>query len=199
MTGAAVLDIARDGIVTFLKVGAPLMIVALLIALAAGIVASIWCYYSYALPLDDSFNGMLNHMALFNWPRDWYVAMPTQVDRLLYPSKAHNPWLHMGIGIVVMTGLQFMTWRFAAWPLLPVGYLMCTSWFVTSAWFSLFLGWLAKTLILRFGGAKLFNDLKPVFIGLIFGEALATGLWLLITLFLAVEGAELRITRFLPQ
>ncbi len=31
MTGAAILDIARDGIVTFLKVGAPLMLIALLV------------------------------------------------------------------------------------------------------------------------------------------------------------------------
>ncbi|HEX2727726.1 MAG TPA: flagellar biosynthesis protein FliQ [Beijerinckiaceae bacterium] len=31
MTGAAILDIARDGIVTFLKVAGPLMLVALLI------------------------------------------------------------------------------------------------------------------------------------------------------------------------
>jgi flagellar biosynthetic protein FliQ len=37
MTGAAILDIARDGIVTFLKVGAPLM----LIALAIGLVISL--------------------------------------------------------------------------------------------------------------------------------------------------------------
>ena len=37
MTGAAVLDIARDGIVTFLKVGAPLM----LVALAVGLVVSL--------------------------------------------------------------------------------------------------------------------------------------------------------------
>jgi len=33
MNGAAILDIARDGIVTFLKVGAPLMLVALTIGL----------------------------------------------------------------------------------------------------------------------------------------------------------------------
>ena len=37
MTGAAVLDIARDGIVTFLKVGAPVM----LVALAVGLVVSL--------------------------------------------------------------------------------------------------------------------------------------------------------------
>ena len=33
MTGPAILDIARDGIVTFLKVAAPLMIVALVVGL----------------------------------------------------------------------------------------------------------------------------------------------------------------------
>jgi flagellar biosynthesis protein FliQ len=33
MTGAAILDISRDGIVTFLKVGGPLMIIALLVGL----------------------------------------------------------------------------------------------------------------------------------------------------------------------
>jgi flagellar biosynthetic protein FliQ len=37
MTGAAILDIARDGIITFLKVAAPLMI----IALAVGLVVSL--------------------------------------------------------------------------------------------------------------------------------------------------------------
>ena len=37
MTGAAILDVARDGIVTFLKVAAPLMIV----ALAVGLVVSL--------------------------------------------------------------------------------------------------------------------------------------------------------------
>ena len=37
MTGAAILDIARDGIVTFLKVAAPLMMV----ALAVGLVISL--------------------------------------------------------------------------------------------------------------------------------------------------------------
>ncbi len=37
MTGAAILDLARDGIVTFLRVGGPLM----LVALAVGFVVSL--------------------------------------------------------------------------------------------------------------------------------------------------------------
>jgi flagellar biosynthetic protein FliQ len=41
MTGAAILDIARDGIVTFLKVAAPLMIVALIVGLAISLLQAL--------------------------------------------------------------------------------------------------------------------------------------------------------------
>jgi len=41
MTGAAILDIARDGIVTFLKVSGPLMLVALLIGLVISLLQAL--------------------------------------------------------------------------------------------------------------------------------------------------------------
>jgi flagellar biosynthetic protein FliQ len=41
MNGAAILDIARDGIVTFLKVGAPLMLVALTIGLVISLLQAL--------------------------------------------------------------------------------------------------------------------------------------------------------------
>ncbi len=41
MTGAVILDLARDGIVTFLKTGAPVMLVALVIGLAISILQAL--------------------------------------------------------------------------------------------------------------------------------------------------------------
>ncbi len=41
MTGAAVLDVARDGIIVYLKAGAPLMIVALIIGFAVSLVQAL--------------------------------------------------------------------------------------------------------------------------------------------------------------
>ena len=41
MTGAAILDVARDGIGTFLKVGAPLMLVALAVGLVISLVQAL--------------------------------------------------------------------------------------------------------------------------------------------------------------
>lgn len=41
MTGAAILDIAREGVVTFLKVAGPLMLIALAVGLAVSIVQAL--------------------------------------------------------------------------------------------------------------------------------------------------------------
>lgn len=41
MTGAAILDVARDGVVTFLKVSAPLMLIALFVGLAVSLVQAL--------------------------------------------------------------------------------------------------------------------------------------------------------------
>jgi flagellar biosynthetic protein FliQ len=41
VTGGVILDIARDGIVTFLKVAAPLMVVALVVGLAVSVLQAL--------------------------------------------------------------------------------------------------------------------------------------------------------------
>ncbi|MBC7782242.1 MAG: hypothetical protein H7144_00265 [Burkholderiales bacterium] len=181
----------------------PVLSATLIVALIAGFMASLYCYYNWVTPLDPVNNdGLLNVWGAKNWPQTWLNDFPTQVRNGAYPAKSQNSWLHMGIGLTLMMVLQALTWRFSAWPLMPVGYLMCsasTSFYVNNAALSLFLGWLFKTLILRFGGAKLFNDLKPVFIGFIFGEALSTGIWLIVTLVLAMHGDQFYVVKFLPQ
>jgi hypothetical protein len=171
----------------------------IMIAMIAGLIASLWCYYHYAIPLDDPAAPVINRWGLEHWPRRYLVEFPTSISQGRFKPQQFSPWLQIAIGIGISLLLQTLSWRYAAWPLLPVGYLMCTSWYITTAWFSLAFGWLAKVLILRFGGATLFNNLKPFFIGLIFGEAVTTGLWLIVTLILASRGVELHIARVLPQ
>lgn len=176
-----------------------LLATTLVIAFIACAIASLWCYYRHAVPLSNPASGMLNVDGTNNWPRLFLVEFPTNVTRGMFPSKPHNPWLHMGIGIAVTVILQALAMRYTAWPLLPVGFLMCTTWYMQLAWLSIFLGWLAKVLILRLGGATLFNNLKPVFIGMIFGEAVSMGVWLIVTLSLAAGGYDFKVIKFLPQ
>lgn len=62
-------------------------------------------------------------------------------------------------------------------------------------WFSIFFGWGAKRLLLRYGGAGAFKRARAFFIGLIVGEVLAAGIWMFIGL--ATNGAV--TYTFLPR
>jgi hypothetical protein len=87
----------------------------------------------------------------------------------------YNPWSHLLIGAGVMGGLALARYRWVRWPLYPIGWLLSTTWGMHAIWTSVFLGWLAKATILKFGGAELYNHLKPFFIGLIVGEIIVAG------------------------
>jgi hypothetical protein len=55
-----------------------------------------------------------------------------------------------------------------------------------------FLGWILKVMIVRFGGSSLFQRARPFFVGIIFGEALAAGIWLVINVLVVMGGGEIR-------
>ena len=78
--------------------------------------------------------------------------------------------------------------RFAWWPLHPVGFLLCSSYPLHKIWLSVFIGWILKVLVVRFGGAAMVRVAKPVFIGMIMGEAAAAAFWLVVTLIRALNG-----------
>lgn len=50
-------------------------------------------------------------------------------------------------------------------------------------WFSIFLAWLIKLAVLKYGGPWLFRATRPFFIGLIVGQFVAAGAWLAIDYF----------------
>ena len=74
--------------------------------------------------------------------------------------------------------------------LLPVGFVTSYGAFIQNVWFSIFLGWLVKMLLLKYGGAKLYQSARPLFVGLIFGEALAAGIWLVVNAVLVLNGYD---------
>ncbi len=50
---------------------------------------------------------------------------------------------------------------------------------MTWIWFPVLLGWLFKTLILRYGGVKIYRQALPFFIGLVIGDYAISCLWAL--------------------
>ncbi|MBA3685085.1 MAG: hypothetical protein H0W72_07560 [Planctomycetes bacterium] len=90
----------------------------------------------------------------------------------------------------------FLSW----WPLHPLGYLISSSWATHMIWFSFFLGWLAKALVMRYGGFTIYARLKPFALGLIAGEAVIAGAFLLAGLILPLFDITMPANpKFLPN
>ena len=96
-------------------------------------------------------------------------------------------WTHFGFGSLLAGGLMVGRVLWAGWPFHPIGLVLMSSGPMQIFWFSIFVGWGAKRLLLRYGGAGAFQQARPFFIGLIVGETLAAGVWMFIGL--ATNGA----------
>ena len=87
-------------------------------------------------------------------------------------------WVFTGVGIAVVALTVLLRSRFAWFPLHPIGYLMATSYSAHAFWFSIFLGWLAKTLIGRYGGSDASRRVLPFFLGLALGDVCMMLFWI---------------------
>jgi hypothetical protein len=173
--------------------------IALTLIVGFGVAAAttLYCQYSYPTPMTrDAVPQGNNFGAVYVPERD--VADPfVAYTEGRFPPKKHSPIVHVAIGFVVTALLEVASLRWASWPLLPVGFVASYGAFIQNAWFSVFVGWLAKVLIVRFGGSSLFQRARPLFVGIIFGEGLAAGVWLVINAILVLNGYESRPVKFL--
>ena len=105
------------------------------------------------------------------------MAFSSVVQQLRDPFT--TDWLklgHFGIGFLLYSLLSFCHYRFFWWPLHPLGLALSSTWMLQRTVLSVFIAWVAKRLILRFGGAGLYRRLRPFFIGLVVGFFLGVGI-----------------------
>jgi len=81
------------------------------------------------------------------------------------------------IGCAFTLFLATMRANFYGWPFHPLGYALSSSWTMIVFWFPIFIAWILKTLILRYGGMKLYVRARPLFLGLVLGEFTSAVLW----------------------
>jgi hypothetical protein len=87
-------------------------------------------------------------------------------------------WLSLLAGSILTYGMMLARSRFAGFPFHPIGYLMCLTFSAHMFWFSIFLGWLFKTVVTRYGGVDTYRKLIPVFLGLALGDVTMILFWL---------------------
>jgi len=63
------------------------------------------------------------------------------------------------------------------WPLHPTGYALALSFAMEYFWLPVFIAWLAKFVVMRYGGARLYRATIPFFLGLILGDYTVGSLW----------------------
>lgn len=93
----------------------------------------------------------------------------------------------MGVGALIMAALQALRTRFLWWPLHPLGYPMAGTFAMRNMWFSTMIAWAVKSLMLRYGGIPTYEKSRPFFLGLILGDFVNIGLWLVIEAFTGVR------------
>ena len=87
-------------------------------------------------------------------------------------------WIGLGaLAVIVFSTLRF---SFGWWPLHPVIFLVWGAYPMLCSWPSFMLGWAIKQLVVKFSGGKAYNQLKPMFIGVILGEIFAVAIVILV-------------------
>lgn len=82
-------------------------------------------------------------------------------------------WAGVGAASTVILGA--LRSNFLGWPLAPIGLALAGTYAMDRFFFSVFLGWFFKSLLLRWGGANGYQGAVPFFLGMIVGEAVFAG------------------------
>lgn len=98
----------------------------------------------------------------------------------LVQSPDRLAWVWLGVGALFTLGLVAARARMVWFPLHPIGYIMAFTLPLQHFWFSIFIGWLCKTLITRYSGQESVRKTTPFFLGLALGDVVMMLFWIVI-------------------
>lgn len=102
---------------------------------------------------------------------------------LLHPTEANGLSIFFyGLGFLIVLLIPLLRWIYVYVPFHPIGFAISTSWSMGLVWFPIFIAWLLKRTIVKYGGGAGYRRFLPFFMGLVLGDYLIGGLWCLIAL-----------------
>ncbi len=163
-------------------------------ALFALIIAVVFITLAMGLWMNVRLGYENQGLALNSWFAQDGTKIPAQnANDLINGARDVKPsnWVWLGIGGLLTYGMMVARTRLLWFPFHPIGYLMCLTYPANRLWFSVFLGWLGKVLIQRFGGSDTYRKITPGFLGLALGDVAMMLLWLVIDAWQVRTGHQL--------
>ena len=156
---------------------------AMILAVVIGVVVSVWTtlYYAYETGANNA-----NTWFFINGPR---YTFDFAAKYLRDPTGPDVSGLGlMGLGGAMMLGLYWIRAHMLSFPVHPMGLAVSQMMLTRHMWFSVFLVWLIKAVLTRYGGPRLLGLVRPFFLGLILGQFAVIALWLTIDVITGARG-----------
>ena len=96
-----------------------------------------------------------------------------------------------GLGAAAQLLLITASKHFLWFPIHPVAFPVAAMWTTHHLMSSIFVAWLVKVVVLRYGGVTLYRKTRPFFLGLILGHYASGGLWCIIDAFTGMTGNQM--------
>ncbi|BDI30622.1 hypothetical protein CCAX7_26730 [Capsulimonas corticalis] len=153
----------------------PLVPVILLAAAVAMVSALVWDMQMYYV--NGAATGSVNAFHVSKGSEPWnnlqgWLQNPKPPDTAAMGG--------MAFGIATTLLLSLLRARFVGFPLHPAAYAFNMTFANDFFWCDMFIAWLVKVCLLRYGGMKMYQTLLPLFLGLILGDFVTGSVWSII-------------------
>ncbi|NKB66549.1 MAG: hypothetical protein GKR89_05775 [Candidatus Latescibacteria bacterium] len=155
------------------------MILAVILALGVSVWATL--YYAYESGANNA-----NTWFFLNGPR---YTIDFAANYLRNPAGPDYSGLGlMALGGTVMAILYWIRSHLLAFPIHPIGWAVSQMMLTRHMWFSVFLVWLFKSVLMRYGGPRVLKAVRPFFLGFILGQFAVIAFWLVIDVITGEQG-----------
>jgi hypothetical protein len=107
-------------------------------------------------------------------------------------AGATNFYFFLG-GLGTVAALAALRANFLWWPLHPAGFALGISYAMNYFWLCVFVAWMVKSFLIRYGGMTAHRRAIPFFLGLVLGDYTAGALWSLLSLLLGMPTYKIYI------
>jgi len=159
------------------------LVIAMMLAVALGSFSAFWALIDRAYRLGMEVRVPSPSLTAFG--REPYARLQTWLVTLTGTDYPRTIFTATGFMFTLL--LMATRMRFFWWPFHPAGYAITTSWGMNIIWSCLFISWLIKLIILKYGGLKIHRQAIPFFLGLILGEFTAGSLWTIIGITFGIQ------------